>query len=68
MTKFAEYNPIRNYHTRRVRNLRGNGLIEKFKFLYEYNGEFRLNVDLLAGISFAFIAAISIVTILFFVL
>lgn len=65
MNKFAAYDPIRNYHTRRVRNLRGKGLIERFWFLYEYDGEFRINVDLLAGITFAFVAAISIVTILF---
>lgn len=63
-----EYAPFRKYHTRRVQNLRGPGLIGKLKFLYEYDGEFRLNTDLLLGISFSLFAAISIVTILIIVL
>lgn len=67
MNKFAEYDPIRNYHTRRVRNLRGKGLIERFWFLYEYDREFRFNIEILIFLSGCLFAAISIVTILFFV-
>lgn len=63
-----EYAPFRKYHTRRVQNLRGPGLIGKLKFLYEYDGEFRLNTDLLAGLTFALFAGISIVTVLIIVL
>jgi hypothetical protein len=58
------YAPFRNYHTKRVKKLRGSGFIDKFKFLYQHNGEFRINVDLMAGLLFALIAAVSIVTIL----
>lgn len=61
---FAEYTPVRNYHARRVRRLQGNNFIERVKFLYEHNGEFRINMDFIVGILFSFIAAISIVTIL----
>lgn len=62
-----EYDPFRKYHTRRVQNLRGPGLIGKLKFLYEYDGEFRLNTDLLTGLTFAMFAGISIVTVLIIV-
>ena len=40
---------------------------ERVKLLYEKNGEFRLNCELLAVITFSLIAAVSIVTALFFV-
>lgn len=56
------YCPNRKYLTKRVKKLRGNGFIDKLKFLYQYNGEFRINVDLMAGIAFALVAAVSIVT------
>jgi hypothetical protein len=62
------YSPFRNYHTKRVKKLRGSGFIDKLKFLYKHNGEFRINVDLMAGLLFAFIAGVSIVTILIKVL
>jgi DNA-binding Lrp family transcriptional regulator len=61
---FASYEPIRNYHTRRVKKLRGKGLIDRFKFLYEYDGEFRLQTDLGIGIGLSFVTAVGIVTIL----
>jgi DNA-binding Lrp family transcriptional regulator len=60
----ATYEPIRNYHTRRVRKLRGRGIIDRFKFDYEYDGEFRLQTDLGIGIGISFVAAVGIVTIL----
>lgn len=63
-----EYAPFRKYHARRVKNLRGPGLIGKLKFLYEYDGEFRLQTDLMIGISISLVAAIGIVTILIIVL
>jgi hypothetical protein len=63
-----EYAPFRKYHARRVKNLRGSGLIGHFKFLYEYDGEFRLQTDFILGGVVSFVAAIGIITILIIVL
>lgn len=63
-----EYAPFRKYHTRRVQNLRGPGLIGKLKFLYEYDGEFRLQTDFILGGFVSFVATIGIITILIIVL
>lgn len=66
--QFATYEPFRKYHTRRVKNLRGSGLIDRFKFQYEYDGEFRLQTDFIIGIGVSFVAAVGIITILILVL
>lgn len=63
-----QYLPFRKYHTKRVKNLRGQSLMERFWFLYEHDGKFRLNTQLIVVIGCSFLFAIGIVTLSFFIL
>lgn len=65
---FAPYEPVKQKpHARRVKKLAGMSFYDKLKHLYETDGEFRIQTDLLVGVTLAAVCTIAVITILFFV-
>lgn len=65
---YASYEPKKQKpHARRVKKLAGMSLYEKLKHLYETDGGFRIQTDLLVGVTLAAVCTIAVITILFLV-
>jgi hypothetical protein len=65
---FASYEPVKQRpHARRVKQLAGASIFARLKTMYENDGEFRLQTDLLLGVTASAVGVIAVITILLMV-